>query len=95
MAAAASDSSAATSLTQTSVTPSNQQTPLSSSMVLQKPTVAAPMAMPYAYQMSGMMPYGLSLAAYDPKTMMAAATNKLKVLSSPQGMKLDQRYAPY
>lgn len=33
-------------------------------------------------------------AAYDPKSMLASA-NKLKMLPTPTGIKLEQRYAPY
>lgn len=46
----------------------------------------------YAYA----APAGLAAApTYDPKAMLAATNNKLKMLPTPAGIKLDQRYAPY
>lgn len=53
---------------------------------------SAAAALPQGYSLP-LHQYGLA-AAYDPKTMLAAA-NKLKMLPTPTGMKLDQRYAPY
>lgn len=74
------------------------------SAVAQPQTHAAMAATPLSYGYAA-LPAGLAYAtpqyaglagaaAYDPKSMLASA-NKLKMLPTPTGLKLDQRYAPY
>lgn len=67
-------------------------------------------ATPHANGQTAAMPYGFATyptaglqyanpngfpTAYDPKTMLMASANKLKMLPTPAGIKLDQRYTPY
>lgn len=54
-------------------------------------SAAAATGLPAGYTFANAQ-YGF--AAYDPKAVLAAAS-KLKVLPTPTGMKLDQRFAPY
>jgi len=71
------------------------------SAVAQQPQAHAAVAaspFSYGYALPGGLAYATpqfaGAAAYDPKTMLASA-NKLKMLPTPTGLKLDQRYAPY
>ena len=89
---------AATSLTPSSVTPSvsySQLTNAVMSQMYQKNAGLAPAAMSTMYGLAA-NPYASAMTpAYDPKQAMLASANKLKVMPSPAGVKLDQRFAPY
>lgn len=90
-----------TSQLMTAVQLQHLQKQATQSAVAQQPQAHAAVAaslFSYGYALPGGLAYATpqfaGAAAYDPKTMLASA-NKLKMLPTPTGLKLDQRYAPY